>query len=108
MRLNIASRTLPITTALREFAKEQVEKFNKLHQRVSRVQIFLDQQVKGSKRDYNALVKYVVSLPGRTIVIRKTAHDMYQGIATATDRALRHVRKLKEKQIDRNRHNHHH
>jgi ribosomal subunit interface protein len=97
MRIQIASKTVEITKALRSFTREQAAKLDKVNQKISRIQIFLDKQVKGSKRENNALVKYVVSVPGKTIVIRRAADDMYKAIGLATDRVIRHVRKLKER-----------
>jgi ribosomal subunit interface protein len=98
MRVHIASKTLEITRALRAFTREQASKLDKINSRIIKVQVFLEKQVKGSKREDNALVKYVVSVPGKTVVIRRAAKDMYEAIAMATDRVIRHVRKLKERQ----------
>lgn len=103
MRILIASKTLKITQSLREFAREQALRLNKLGQRVSKVQVFLEQRVAKSKRDRNALVKYVVSLPGKTLVTKRKAADMYEGIIDATDRAIRQTRKFKEKRLTKQR-----
>lgn len=103
MLIKIASKTLEITDALRSFAQEQAQRLQKLHQPVSKVSIFLDKQVRSSKQNSRALVKYVVSIPGKNIVIRKATNDMYEAIAAATARAIRHVRKTKEKRITRHR-----
>jgi ribosomal subunit interface protein len=103
MLVKIASGTLPLTKALREFAQTQAERLKKLNQPVSKVSIFLDKQVRSSKQNSKALVKFVVSVPGKTIVIRKATNDMYEAISAATLRAIRGVRKLKEKRIARHR-----
>ncbi|MBT3249463.1 MAG: ribosome-associated translation inhibitor RaiA [Candidatus Pacebacteria bacterium] len=103
MRILIASKTLEITTAMREFAHEQALKLDKLGQRISKVQVFLDQRVAKSKRDRNALVKYVVNLPGKTIVIKTKAADMYDAIVDATDKVFRQTRKFKEKRLTKQR-----
>lgn len=103
MRILIASKTLKITKALRAFANEQALKINKFGQRTSKVQIFLEKRVEKSKRDRNALVKYVVSLPGKTIVIKSKAADMYDAIVDATDKVIRRTRKFKEKRLTKQR-----
>lgn len=103
MLVNISSRTLPITQALRTFAKAQAERLQKLHQPVSRVSIFLEKQVRSSKQNGKALVKYVVSIPGKNIVIRKATNDMYEAIMATTSRAIRRVRKFKEKRLTQHR-----
>lgn len=102
MLITIASQTVELTKALRQFARQQATKLYRLNQRVTAVRVFLNTRTR-SKLDDNALIKYVVSLPGKTIVIKRTAHDMYEGIVDVTDRVIRHVRKTKEKRIDRHR-----
>lgn len=103
MRVLVASKTLEITQALREFAYEQTQKLDKLNQRISQIKIFLDQQARKTKRSRNALVKLVISLPGKTVVIRHKAHDMYEALVEATDKTVRQVRKLKEKRLAQQR-----
>lgn len=105
MQVQVASKTLKVTQALRDFAKQQASKLQKLHQRITKIQIFLDKRTH-SKRDRNALVKYVVSLPGKTIVLKRKAHDMYEAIVDATDQTLRSLRKTKEKQMAKQRNGH--
>lgn len=103
MRILVASKTFEVTQALREFAQQQAQKLVKLKQRISKVQIHLEQRAAKSKRDRNALVKYVVSLPGKTVVIRTKAADMYEAIADATDKVFRQTRKFKEKRLTKQR-----
>lgn len=104
MRIHIASKTMSLTRALRDFAQDQVAKLGRLHQRITDVSVFLDQKAKGKKRDDNALAKFVVRVPGKTIVIKRAAHNMYDAIVSASDGVLRRVRKTKEKRIDRRSH----
>jgi len=103
MRILIASKTLEITKAMRDFANEQALKLDKLGQRISKVQVFLERRVAKSKRDRNALVKYVVSLPGKTLVIKCKAADMYDAIIDATNKVMRQTRKFKEKRLTKQR-----
>jgi ribosomal subunit interface protein len=103
MRVLVASKTLELTRALRKFTQDQAVKLGKLGQRISKVQVSLDQRVKKSKRDRNALVKYVVSLPGKTVVIKCKGADMYDAITDATDKAARQIRKFKEKRLSTQR-----
>jgi len=103
MRILIASKTLEITQSLREFTHEQALKIGKFGKRVSKVQVFLEKRVAKSKRDQNALVKYVVNLPGKTLVIKSKAADMYDAIVDATDKMIRQTRKFKEKRLTKQR-----
>jgi len=103
MRILVASKTLEITQPLRNFTKQQASKLNKLGQRISKVQVSLEQRVAKSKRDQNALVKYVVDLPGKTLVIKSKAADMYEAIVDATNKVIRRTRKFKEKRLTKQR-----
>ncbi len=103
MRILVASKTLKITQSLREFANQQALKLEKLGQRISKVQVFLEQRVAKSKRDRNALVKYVVNLPGKTLVTKYRGRDMYEAIIDATNRMIRQTRKFKEKRLTKQR-----
>lgn len=103
MRIIVASKTMELTQALREFTQEQAHKLAKLEQNISKVQVFLEKRVAKSKRDRNALVKYVVSLPGKTVVIKTKAADMYEAITDATHKVFRQTRKFKEKRLTKQR-----
>lgn len=103
MQVQIASKTLEITQALRQFTNDQAEKLLRFNQKIFKVRISLDQQAKGTKRDRNALVKYVVSIPGKTVVIKHKAHDMYDAIVESTDKVMRQLRKTKEKRLQKSR-----
>ncbi|MBU0579409.1 ribosome-associated translation inhibitor RaiA [Patescibacteria group bacterium] len=103
MRILIASKTLEVTHSLRYFTKEQALKLGKLGQRICKVQVFLERRVAKSKRDRNALVKYVVSLPGKTLVTKVKSADMYKAIVDATNRVIRQTRKFKEKRLTKQR-----
>jgi ribosomal subunit interface protein len=105
MRILVESKTLEVTQPLREFTKEQASKLNKLGQRISKVQVSLEQRVAKSKRDRNALVKYVVNVPGKTLVTKCKAADMYNAIIDATDKVIRQTRKFKEKRLTKRKRN---
>lgn len=103
MHVLIASKTLKITQAMRDFAQEQAEKLERLQQRVSKIRIVMEKMVPGSKREEDVVIKIVVGLPGKTIVIKHTAHDMYEGLVEAADKVMRQARKFKEKRLDQQR-----
>lgn len=103
MRVLINSQTLEVTQALRDFTKEQTAKLEKLGQRINQVRVSLEQRVAKSKRDRNALVKYIVDIPGNKVVIKTKAADMYEAIVDATDKVMRKIRKDKEKRLTKQR-----
>jgi len=99
MRVIVQSKTIAITDALRQFIERQASKLDRLGIRVSKASVFLENI--GKKNDLkNATVKYAISLPGKKrIIVKRCAADMYQAVADATDRAIRQLRKTKEKRI---------
>lgn len=103
MRVLIASKTFEVTQPLREFTKKQASKLSKLGTKISKVQVYLEKRVAKSKRDRNALVKYVVNLPGKTLVTKCKAADMYEAVIDATNRVIRQTRKFKEKRLTKQR-----
>ncbi|PIR59236.1 MAG: ribosomal subunit interface protein [Candidatus Pacebacteria bacterium CG10_big_fil_rev_8_21_14_0_10_56_10] len=98
MRIIVQSKTVRVTQALRAFVRKQALKMLK-HQRVIGVRVYLETVAKRSNDPQGTTVKYQVEVPGKDIVVKRQAADLYQAIASATRRALRQVRKAKEKRI---------
>lgn len=107
MLVMVRSQSLKITKALRRFTQKQAQKLQKLHQRISKIQVSLDKRVRRSKDDSSTIVKYIVSLPDKTVVLSHKANDMYQAVVDATQKVLRQVRKLKEERLTKTRNSPH-
>ncbi len=99
MNVIVQSKTMTVTQALRDFAAKQARKFNRSGRKIEQVVVFLE-IVKKKKNDMQAATaQFLISVPGKDIVVRERARDMYQAIATAADRTMLQLNKAKEKQL---------
>ncbi len=99
MNVIVQSKTMVVTQALRDFANRHAEKFLKTGRQVGQVMVFLE-MVKKKKNDLHAATaQFLIELPGKNIVVRERAKDMYQAIATAADHAADQLARAKEKQL---------
>jgi ribosomal subunit interface protein len=100
MNVIVQAKSMPTTHALRQFVRDQAAKVARFSGRVSPITVYLEQASRRKTNDPTAtVVKYHIKLPGKDIVVRRRAVDMYDAIVAATDRAIRHVRKFKEKRL---------
>lgn len=100
MNIIVQSKTLAVTSALRSFVEQQVEKLIRRGQKVTSITVFLE-AITRKKSDQNATAaKLCIKVPGRTLFIQRQAHDLYQAVADASSRADRVLRKMKEKRED--------
>lgn len=97
MTVIVESKKMKVTEAIRMFAQKQAQKLMKLGKGVSQIRIHLESVAK-KKSDARAnMVTYCVSVPGKDIVVKKHAVDMYAAIVDATEGAVRKLRKSHEK-----------
>jgi len=100
MTVIVQAKSLPVTQALRTFVQEQAAKIAKFSGKVSQITVYLEKATLRKSNDpLIASVKYHVKMPGKDIVVRRRAADMYDAIVDATDRVTRQVRKLKERRL---------
>jgi ribosomal subunit interface protein len=101
MNIIVQSKTIALTDALRDFATAQAKKLVKNGHKVGNVMVFLD-LVKRRKNDVqSATAKFLVQLPGKSIVVQEHARDMYGAVSSAAQSTLRQLRKTKERRIQR-------
>lgn len=99
MDVIVTSKTLQVTQALRAMASRQAQKLFRLGKKILRVRVSLE-SVARRKNDATAtIVQYHVELPGKDIVVRRKARDMYEALVDAASSASRQVRKVKERRI---------
>ncbi len=104
MHVIVQSKTLPITRALRAFVDHQASKLERLAN-ITKLSVFLEKVGKKNNDPSAATVQYLIEIPGKkALVVRRRAVDMYEAIVDATQRAMRRVRKVKERQLN----DHHH
>jgi len=94
----VTSKTLHVTQALREMAERQAQKLYRLGKRIIRVRVSLEAVTKKKNDTHSTVVQYHVELPGKDVVVRRKARDMYEALVDAASSAARQVRKAKEKQ----------
>lgn len=101
MNVIVQSKTMVVTQALRDFANRQAEKFVKSGRQIGQVMVFLE-MVKKKKNDLHAnTAQFLIQLPGKNIVVREQAKNMYEAIASAADHSLDQLQRAKEKHLFR-------
>ncbi len=103
MNVSVQSKTLEITEALRSFCERQANKVSRFSQKISSVNIYIENVAKKKNDPEAASVQYSVNLPGQVLVVKRRATDLYEAIVDATNGIMRQVRKEKEKRIDKKR-----
>lgn len=104
MTVIVQAKSIPVTKALRQFVRRQADKVSHFSGKISQITVSLERASRRKNNDpTTSIVKYHVKVPGKDIVVKRTAVDMYDAIVDATDRVVRQVRKLKEKRIQKKR-----
>ncbi len=104
MTVIVESKKMKVTQAIRIFAEKQAEKLKKLEKGVSQVRIYLESVAKKKSDVHSNIVTYCISIPGKDVIVKKRAVDMYTAIVDATEGAVRKLRKVSEKRMTMKRH----
>ncbi len=104
MTVIVESKQMKVTSGLRAHVETQARKLMKLSKNVTAIRVHLETVRKKSNDTLANIVTYVVQLPGKDVVVKKRAVDMYQAIIQATEGAARQVRKRYERRRDIRRH----
>lgn len=97
MQVIVESKNLDVTPALREHTTKQARKLTKLHKKIEKIRVFLETVKKKSNDPLANQVTYEVAIPGKNVIVKSHAPDMYDAIVKATDGAVRQLRKVFEK-----------
>jgi len=98
MQVIVESKNVQVTVAIRKHAEKQAQKLTKIYKKIDLVRFFLD-NIKKKQNDPKAnQVTLKVEIPGKDIVVKEHAVDMYEAINLAVEAALRHLRKKLEKE----------
>ncbi len=100
----VESKTIPVTAALRAVAVKQARHILRLGGRILRIRVHLDAIAKKKNDTHSSVAQFQIELPGKDIVVRRRARDLYLAIIEAAHQASRQVRKLKEKRLTTKRH----
>ncbi|NCN82409.1 MAG: ribosome-associated translation inhibitor RaiA [Candidatus Pacebacteria bacterium] len=97
MQLQVSSKHMDVTPAIREFARKQAGKLVRLSKKITGARLFLETVPKKHNDPQANTVTYEVEVPGKNVVVTAHARDLYQAIVVATNSAARQVRKVFEK-----------
>ncbi len=99
MDVIVTSKTLQVTQALRSMAIRQAQKLYRLGKRILRVRVSLEAVARKKNDSTATVVQYHVELPGKDVVVRRRARDMYEALVDAASSAARQVQKVKERRL---------
>lgn len=108
MTVLVEAKNMEVTDALREHVTKQAQKLAKIGKRILGVRVFLETVAKKSNDPHANKVTFRVMIPGKDVVVRKQAVDMYEAVVQAAKGSIRHVRKLAERRVTKARHPHQH
>jgi len=97
MNVIVHSKTVKLTQAIQAFCHDQCGKLFGKGSRISQVSVFLEDISRKKASNKRASAQIKISVPGKDVVIKRQAHDLYKAIVDATRRAQRQLRKSKEK-----------
>lgn len=100
MKVLIQSKTLEVSAALRAFVERYAQRISNHKYRVNSVTVFLENITRKKNDQTAAVARLQIDVPGKKeIVVERRATDLYEAIVEASERAMRYVRKLKEKRL---------
>lgn len=103
MNVLVHSKTLQITEGIREYVVKQVRKIGKFSRKVTAINVFLEVSKNKAGVEQEAVAKIQVMIPGKDVLTKSKAHDLYLAIHNAMADAGRGLCKRKEKWMDRRR-----
>ncbi|MEN8253377.1 MAG: HPF/RaiA family ribosome-associated protein [Patescibacteria group bacterium] len=102
MNVIIQSNSLPVSEAIRNFCQKHCRKLFSKGAQIDKITIFLDKVVRKKNDSKAASAKLHISTPGKDIVIKRQAHDLYNAIVDVANRAQRTlIKKNKKKRMRR-------
>lgn len=99
MTVLIESKQVKVTQAMREFATRQMERLGRLGKNIGKISVYLETVGKKSNDPSANRVTVQVQVPGKNVVVRKHAADMYEAIVDAAHGAVRRLRKQTERRV---------
>lgn len=101
MNILVHSKSLKITDAMREYVMKQVSKLGKFSHRVKAVNVFLETVKTKAGIEQEATAKVQVIIPGKDVMTKSKAHDLYLAVSEAMKDASLSLTKRKEMWMDR-------
>lgn len=104
MNILVHSKTLQITDAMRQFVTRQATKLGKFSHKVTAINVFLETVKTKAGIEQEAIAKVHVMIPGKDVIVKSKAHDLYLAVSQATKDAARSLRKKKERWVEKRTH----
>ncbi len=101
MTVIVHSKTMKLTRAIRAAVAHQVERIRRRFPQISQVRVFLEKIARKKNDALASQAEFLVSLPGKDVVVTKSAPDLYQAIHDGARTTLLQVQKLKERRQNR-------
>ncbi|OGJ15693.1 MAG: ribosomal subunit interface protein [Candidatus Pacebacteria bacterium RIFCSPHIGHO2_01_FULL_46_16] len=103
MQLQVSSKHMRVTPAIRAFARKQADKLTKLRKHITGARLFLETVAKKHNDPQANVATLEIDVPGKNVVVQGRATDLYQAIVAASNSAARQVRKVFEKKRTKQR-----
>jgi len=95
MRVIITGRHISVSTAIKDYAREKVDRLERYHRGIDTVRLTLDVE------HGDNIAEAVITARRATFVVRVQGGDMYAAIDTMMDKTQKQLRRHKEKIEDR-------
>ncbi|MDQ3008082.1 MAG: HPF/RaiA family ribosome-associated protein [bacterium] len=103
MEVIVTSKSLPVTKALQAAAVRQARRLLRMGRKILRVRVSFEAVARKKNDTHAMVVQYHVEMPGKDVVVKRRARDIYEALVDAAAQAGRQVRKAKEKRLSSRR-----
>lgn len=101
MKVDIQSVHFTADLKLTEFIEEKTQKLEKVNKRIINLDVILKLENSGQVKD--KIVEMIAFIPGNKVISKSVDKTFENATDEAVSQLERQLRRLKEKQIDRNR-----
>jgi len=99
MKVSITGRHMELTDAIREHAESRLAKTSDEFPRLMSAHLILDVE------KYRQMAELVIHAPNHVVVdAKEESSDMYASIDSAVDKAMKQLRKMRDKMVDHKDH----
>ena len=99
MVIIVESKTLPITQALRHAVETQAQHITRLSQKIILIRVSLETIAKKKNDTQASIAQFMVEIPGKNIIVRKKAQDLYVAVTQAAQRAAQQLIRTQKKHL---------
>ncbi len=104
MTVIVHSKTLKVTQAIRSAVLHHAQRLLKRFPRVSQINVFLEKAARKKNDSYASQAEFLVKSPGKDVVVKKTAVDLYKAIHDSAHTAILSLQKLQDRRSSHTSH----